>query len=228
MQELFMAKFNQELFDSKAAQYVLGCMMHNPELVYGSDKYILTVDDFNNKVYSIIFGAIYNSAYAGAKRITPVEIDSYLSGYGLQYQLYKDGSGPELAGLIYEITENYDIAQFEFFYGRVKKFTVMRDLRTQGISIDDFYSSDLLNAERVENEFNKMTVKDILDKVRNKIQLIENNNVGKNDESGQSAAIGIRELLSSLAISPETGLPLMGTMINYTTRGARKGKNVFV
>lgn len=217
--------FNQvPLFDPKSAQYVLGCIMHQPNLLYDSDKYILTVDDFNHKIYNIIFSTIYNLSFNGAEKITPPNIDLYLSGYSTQYDIYNNSNGNDLVQLIYEMAADFDISQFDWHYNRVKKFSTLRELQSKGIDIKDFYNPDFLNQEQEDEKFNKITINDILNKIRNKIQLIENHNVSKQESNGQYASRGIRDLVQSLKENPEIGIPLEGAIFNYATRGCRKGK----
>lgn len=220
-----MEKLNQTpLFDKKAAQYVLGCIMHQPDIIYNEDKYILSVDDFADKLYTILFGAIYNLSNNGAKVVTPPNIDLYLSAYPIQYETYTKNDGLTLIQLIYEQTENFDMAQFNLYYERVKKFSTLRELRQKGFDISEFYRTDFLDQDKIEEEFNRLTVSDILNKIRNKIQLVENRNVTKQEATGQYAAKGIRDLMSSLRQNPEVGIPMEGKYVNYATRGCRKGK----
>ena len=220
-----MDKVNQTpLFDPSAAQYVLGAIMHQPNLLYNNDRYIFSVDDFCNKIYNIIFGAVYNLSFNGAEKITPLNIDVYLNAYPSQHDCYNESNGGDLCQLIYEMTEDFDMAQFNLCYDRIKKFSTLRELKSKGFNIDEFYNPNFLNQEEEENKFNKLTVQDILNKIRNKIQLIENRQVTKTESTGQYASKGIRELLSELKEVPEIGIPLEGTLVNYTTRGCRKGK----
>ena len=220
-----MDKVNQTpLFDKKSAQYVLGCLMHQPNILYNEDKYILTVDDFFDKLYSILFAAIYNLSYNGAAKITPPDIDLYLSGYSVQYETYSSASGDTLVKLIYELTEDFDMALFNFHYDRLKKFSTLRELKYKGFDISEFFSADFLNQEKEEEEFNKLTVQDILNRFRNKLQLVENHNITKQESTGQYAAKGIRALMDSLKQNPEVGIPMEGMYVNYATRGCRKGK----
>lgn len=220
-----MDKVNESpLFDPRAAQYILGCIMHQPDLLYADDRYILTIDDFPIKIYEILFGTIYNLSYGGAKNITPLEIDAYLSSFSSQYEYYNNNNGFDLIKLCYDYTIEFDVAQFNLFYDRVKKFSTLRELKTRGISIKEFYNPDFLNQEEEEKKFNNLTINDILNKIRNKIQIVENRNVTKQESTGQYAAKGIRDLVKSLQEMPEVGIPMEGQLVNYTTRGCRKGK----
>ena len=191
-----MSKINQTpLFDPHAAQYVLGCIMHQPGLLYNEDSYILNMDDFHGKVYEIVFGAVYYLSFNGAEKITPANIDLYLSSYPTQHQTYIEANGGDLTSLIYEMTDDFDVAQIKLYYNRVKKFSTLRELKSKGFNVDEFYNPSFLNEEQDEERFNRLTVSDILNSIRNKIQLVENHNVTKQESTGQYAAKGIRGLL---------------------------------
>ena len=220
-----MEKVNQTpLFDPRSAQYVLGCLMHQPDLLLQNDTYILTPNDFTNKLYNIIFGVIYNMAFDGSKIITPIFIDARLCSSTVQHEIFENNSGLELCQLMYELTDNFEITEFNFHYNRLKKFSTLRDLKARGFSIEEFYNPNFLNKEEEDKKFNALTVQDILNKIRNKIQLIENSNSTKQESTGQYAAKGIRDLIKELKTSPEVGMAMEGDLVNYTTRGCRPGK----
>lgn len=221
-----MDKLNESpLFDMVATQYVLGTLMHQPELLTVGDKYILTLDDFNNhKFYSIVFSAIYNSAYNGSSRITPTDIELYLTGYPTQHDIFVNDGGLQLVDLMFERTTEYDINNFEMCYNRVKKFTTLRELKSKGIDITEFYNPNYLNKEQEEQRFNKLSITDIIKTIRDKIQLVESHNLSQKTDNGQYASKGIRELVDGFRQSPEVGIPIEGTIFDYATRGCRKGK----
>ena len=212
------------LFDPVAAQYVLGSLMRDPQILTLQDKYILSIDDFDERVYTILFGAVCELAYQGALSITPQNIDLYLTSFPSQYDYYKNKNGSTLTGLIYQMAENYDEGQFNFYYNRLKKFSALRELRNRGFNVEEFYNPSFLDREEQEARFNKLTVKEILDHFRNKIQLVENRNLTKTEGEGQYASKGIRQLFESLQEVPEMGIEFGGAITDYATRGCRKGK----
>ena len=93
-----MDKLNQNpLFDKVAVGYVFGSIMHDPKiLTLSGDKYLLNEDDFVGKLNKILFGAIWNLSYKGADKISPIDIDIYLTAYDTQYDLYQKENGPLL------------------------------------------------------------------------------------------------------------------------------------
>ena len=78
----------KDLFDTNASLYVLSCLMHKP-LLLQDERYAFTKTDFYKPLQQMIFYAIFNMAQNGVERITPQDIDLYLSHYESQYEFYK-------------------------------------------------------------------------------------------------------------------------------------------
>lgn len=219
-----MNNLNQNpLFDKVAAGYVFGTIMHEPHLLSLNDKYLLNEDDFIGKLNKIIFGAIYNLSHKGAEKITPLDVDVYLASYDVQHQTFVNDGGKDYLDNVYALTEEFSMATFEFQYERVKKFSTLRELRSKGIDVSEFYNPSFINQVEEENRFNALTIEQILSKVRDKVQLVENHNLAIRTE-GKYAFEGVKDLLNSFKVIPELGFRLEGDIFNYATRGARLGK----
>ena len=215
----------KDLFDTNASLYVLSSLMRNP-LLLQDDKYAFVKTDFYKPLQQIVFYAIFNIAQTGVNAITPQDIDIHIKQFDTQYEFYKKNQGFEFVEQCYRTTEGSDIKQFELYYNRLKKFSVLRDLEGIGIDTSQFYDTDkiALNRDLEDEKLNRMSIEEILNTVRNNIVGIENRHVGKDRDSSKSAKEGMRELVQELIKTPEVGLPLDGDIINWVTRGARLGK----
>lgn len=214
----------KDLFDTNASLYVLSSLMHNP-LLLEEDNYCLLKEDFYKPLQQIVFSTIYNLQHQGVEKITPQDIDIYLSQFSSQYDFYKQNKGYEYITQCYQTTEGTDKKQFDIYYQRLKKFSVLRDLEVNGIDTTPFYdpSKDALNRDIEDEKLNNYSIPEIIEKVRNKVSVIES----KHSRSGnisQTADNQMRQLLEELAKCPEVGLPLEGIMVNSACRGARLGK----
>ena len=220
-----MDKLNQNpLFDKIAMGYVFGCIMHQPQLItLCGDKYKLNEDDFVGKLNKILFGAIWNLCYKGAEKVSPLDIEIYLTSFETQHEVFTRENGKDYLDSIFELTEDFNIANFETQYERIKKFSTLRELRMRGIDITEFYNPNFINQAEEETRFNNLTIENILSKVRDRVQLVENNNLAVRTQ-GQYAASGMRDILKELQQAPEVGIRLEGDILNYATRGARLGK----
>lgn len=215
----------KDLFDTNASLYVLSCLMRNP-LLLQNDKYAIVKEDFYKPLQQMVYVTIYNMAQNGVSRITPQDIDLYISQYESQYAFYKQNKGYEFVVQCYQTAEGSDEKQFDTYYNRLKKFSVLRDLESVGIDTTQFYDTekDALNRDLEDEKLNKLSIEAILNAVRSDIVTIENRHVGKEQSSAQDAAQGMRALVKELQANPEVGLPLEGEIVNYACRGARLGK----
>lgn len=215
----------KDLFDTSASLYVLSCLMRDP-LLLQNEKYAFVKTDFYKPLQQMVFYAIYNMAQSGVEKITPQDIDLYLSQYSSQYEFYKQNKGYEFVSQCYQTAEGSDTKQFDAYYNRVKKFAVLRDLESIGIDTTQFYDTtkDALNRDIEDDKLNKLSIEQILNTVRGDVVIIENRHIGKDQSTAQNAAQGMRALVKELQANPEVGLPLEGEIINFACRGARLGK----
>ena len=215
----------KDLFDTNASLYVLSCLMRNP-LLLQEDKYSLVKTDFYKPLQQMIFITIYNMAQNGIEKIVPQDIDLYISQYTSQYEYYKQNKGYEFVMQCYQTAEGSDEKQFDSYYQRLKKFSMLRDLEEIGINTKQFYDTekDALNRDLEDEKLNKISLDEILNTVRSDIITIENKHIGKSTNNVQNASFRMRELVQELQENPEVGLPLEGEIINYACRGARLGK----
>ena len=213
-----------ELYDQSASLYVLSCLMRDP-LLFQDEKFAFVKTDFYKPLQQIVFFAVYNMAQNGAEKITPQDVDTYLSSYESQYAYYKANNGFEFILQCYKTTEGSDRSQFGHYYEILKKFSVLRDLESIGINTSRYFNpSNILNQDAELEKLNKMSIETILNDVRGRIVNIENRHVGKDEGTASNIAAGMRELVNDLKEHPEVGLPLDGEVFNYATRGARLGK----
>lgn len=214
----------EDLFDTSATLYVLSSIMKNP-LLLKNEKYKLTTDDFYKPLQKIIFGAVSNMSDTGMQDINPTSIDLYLTAYPTQYELYKKEKGFEYLLQCSQTVKDEDESQFEFYYNRLKKFSMLRNFKDGGFNISKIYNTNnVLNKEQEDNKLNSMSLKDISNFFTKEIVNIENKHIGKDEQTAQYAAQGLKELIENFEIEPEVGIPFDGDILNDATRGARLGK----
>ena len=215
----------KDLFDSNASLYVLSCLMRKP-LLLRDERYAFVKTDFYKPLQQMVFYAIYNMAQQGVERITPQDIDLYLHQYDSQYTYYKENKGYEFVIQCYQTAEGSDEKQFESYYNRLKKFSMLRDLEGLGIDTTSFYDTnkDALNRDIEDEKLNKMSLVSIPERIRQLLVEVENRHIGKDQGTSQEAHKGLRALVDDLRAKPEVGLPLDGAIVNWAARGARDGK----
>lgn len=210
------------LSDKNAIMNVIGCLIQKP-LLFAEIGNELNVDDFDTKFSKSIYNAIYNLFQLGAEKITIVDIDTYLQQYNAIYANFTAENG------IGYLQDCCDIAQpenFTYYFTRVKKFSVLRKLIKNGISVDDIYPAndfDLKKQKEMLEKFDSMSIQDIFNVIAKRISGIEYDfNIGK--VQSVAADENIKTLKENLKRAPEVGAPLQGDLFNVIARGARKGK----
>ena len=184
----------KDLFDTNASLYVLSCLMHRP-LLLQDERYVFVKTDFYKPIQQIVFYAIFNMAQNGAEKITPQDIDLYLNQYEAQYEFYKKEKGYEFVTQCYQTAEGTDQHQFDFYYNRLKKFSVLRDLEAIGIDTTAFYNTeqDALNRDLEDEKLNKTPLGGLTDRIRELLVEIENRHIGKDQGTSQTASDGMRK-----------------------------------
>jgi replicative DNA helicase len=213
------------LYDSNSTMYVLGAILRKPDLIHES-QYILSTEDFDG-LHQSLFGAIYNLSVQGLTTLTPGDVDLYLRQYSTQYQRYlKENGFQYLQALSEKVDLTFELSQFDLYYNRLKKFTILRDFVRNGIDIKQFYNpdADFMHIDEENEKLNNFEITQIFDTVRQKIAVVEDKNISKTNLKAMHAGTGLKDLVEELAKSPEVGYPLDGDILNFACRGARLGK----
>jgi replicative DNA helicase len=161
----------------------------------------------------------------GAKKITLENIYDFLSSRPKSLAVYKEGKGDEW---LMKIAQNSNISAFDYYYGRLKKFSLLRAYDNCGVDVSDIYDVDnILDTKKKqyqEEVLDNMALEEIADKVEEKIDNIRFQYVDDTFGEARQAAEGIDELIQKFKDHPEVGVPLYGPLVNTVTRGARMKK----
>ena len=211
--------------DNTAIIQVIGAIYNDPKLLDLTDKYIITDQDFDNQFHRIVFGAIYKIHELGAEKITIENISDFLSDRPKYEAIYKSNKGNEW---ILKIVENCTPLSFDYYYGRLKKMSLLRAYDNYGVNVSDIYDPDNIldvkKKQKQEEWLDNASLDDIANLVDAKINNIRMQYV--DDSFGESIPAGtnIKELIDKFKEHPEVGVPMYGPLINTITRGARLKK----
>lgn len=204
---------------------IIGNVYRNPQLLDFSDKYTIIEEDFPDEFHKIAFGAIYKLHELGADKITLENISDFLSSRPKSEAIYKKNKGEEW---LLKITENCLPEAFDYYYGRLKKFTLLRMYDDYGVDVSDIYDTDNIldtkKKQQQEDLLDNSTLEEIANKVEGKIESIRLKYVDDAFGEAVQAGDGIDGLIDKLKEHPEVGVPLYGPLINTVTRGARLKK----
>ena len=216
-----MAKY----VDVPSIVQVIGCVYKSPQLLDYTDKYTITDDDFPDEFHKIVFGTIYKLHELGAERITLNGIADYLSTRPKYEALFIKQKGEEW---LTKAAENSEPSQFDYYYNRMKKMTLLRAFDEHGINVTDIYDPDniidLKLRQKQEDFIDNTSLDGLAQIVQDKIDSIKADYVDGSWGEAYQAADGIEEMLADLEKNPEVGVPLYGPLINSVTRGARLKK----
>lgn len=202
---------------------VLGSLMNNPMLLSETDKYLLEPLDFNYQLDRFIFSAIYNLYLNGAEKIHVADIDNYLKENSLAKKLMEEENG---IGFLQDCETQAETGNFNYYYNKLKKINLVKELQQSKNQIDNIYCEDILNDnyDKINENFEKMQTVDIINILKTNVANLENKYVLNNLAEESKASDGIRDLLVDLKQKPEIGCKLQGDIFNTICRGGRKGK----
>ena len=210
--------------DSTSTLHVLGCLYKYPFLLEQTDKYFFSTGDFVSPFHRVIFSSIGNLITQGMKTIDGIDVENYLSSRPGLHKIFNDNKGH---AFLEEIKDFCDINKFDYYFNRLKKFTLLRAFDNYGINITWFYDTNLLNvadAQAQEDRLDNHSLEEISNLVNQRIEDIKLEFLGRTSTEARHAGDGLLDLLESLKQTPEVGVPLYGPLINTITRGARLKK----
>lgn len=202
---------------------VLGGLMNKPDLLNETDKYFLEPSDFTKQLDRFIFSAIYNLYVNGAEKIHAVDIDNYLKDNVLARQLMEQENGKSF---LQDCEIESEVENFSYYYNKLKKVNLVRELQISKDKIDQIYCEDVLDEKYIEinDRFEKMQTVDIINILKSNVANIENKYVLNNVAEESRPSDTIRQKIKEWKQKPEIGCMLQGDIFNTITRGGRKGK----
>ena len=210
------------LTDRMADRQVIGCLMKNPLLFL---EYMdIYPTDFDEKVIRICFIIIKKLYDEGATVLTPIEVDQEVEKYANSAEIYKRDGGLEFLKTAYELAE---LSNFNMYYTRFKKYSLLRRLKKEKYDISEFYVDDKdiddpLKALNIQEHFDQSSIEEILNAVEGKYNIIRNEFLNGGKMKGDPAE-GISTLIEELQKSPNIGPSLEGKIFSSACRGAREG-----
>ena len=216
---------SSKFVDTTAIMQVIGCIYKHPYLLEQEGKYFFHEEDFTERFHQTLFGSIYNLKMLGANKIDIDDILNYLSTRPTREAEFKVNKGEEYLAKLVDIA---DLSKFDYYYGRMKKMTLLRFYDNSGIDVRDLYDPDnILDIKKKqiqEDWLDNSSLEMIAQKIDDKIEMIKSTCVDNSFGKARHASEGIRGLIDRLKETPEVGVPLYGPLINTVTRGARLKK----
>ena len=211
------------LSDPWVYRQVIGCLMYKPLLFLEYPD--IQPQDFDFKPAKVCLFAIKKLYEAGATVLSPLEVDQEIERSGAAAaQVYKAENGLNF------LKESYEHAQqgnFNVYYERLKKYSLLRKLQKAHYDISSYYMDEknvqdpALEAELIDR-LEKASLEDILNSVEKDYSEIRNEFLNGGRTQGDPAE-GLQQLIEDLRKSPSIGPSLEGQMFSSVCRGARAG-----
>lgn len=215
---------NTSYVDIAAITQVIGCVFNDSSILDDTDKYVIHEEDFTEDFHKIVFGSIYNIHLTGSQVNIDAIID-YLSNRPKFEAVFKVNKGVEY------LLEASQIARkdtFNYYYSRLKKFTLLRAYDRFGIDVSDLYDAkniiDTKKRQAQEDWLDSTSLVEIGNKIDLRIEEIKSKYIEDDLGLAYQAGDGIIELIESFEKTPEAGIPLYGEFMQTVTRGARLKK----
>ena len=177
--------------DKHAIREVLGSFINNPSLI---QQYKLDNSDFPEVFHRLIFAAINNLHKSGIKVIDAVTIDEFLSKYQTQHKIFEKNNGVDFIMSISELANEVNI---QYYYDRLKKFSLLRSYVENGICVDEFFNPDEIDPNEIEKQMEKLdesTTMDIINHFKKKlIKITSPFIINKNRDSKKAGVNGFEQ-----------------------------------
>lgn len=213
----------ETLTDKRAILNTIGCLMLDPTLIDDIDRPLDRTDFDTEILYELIYVAIFNSYMQGVKDIDEFTIDSYLSSYKEQYEIFQANDGLKYLADARELSslDNYD-----YYYHRLRKYSLLRYYEKKGYNTKTIFDPTV-GVEDLTKEmekFDNYTEQDIVGLVETDLVITPTIRYCTNMLTTEiQAADDAMDLIESFMKIPDVGMPLNNDGLTTVTRGARKG-----
>lgn len=185
-----MAKEFPEYCSMEATKEVIGCLMLKPDLL---KTYKIIYTDFTKAIYQYIFIAIEHLYKDKAGDINPILIKEYLQNHPDKYASFTKNNGMEL---LYKLINISNLANFDYHYELLMKFSLLRDLKKSGIDVSYYFEPDevdmKISAEKRER-LEKTSLNDIIAHFKGLFSVISNRFIQDENIDKKKAGVGFME-----------------------------------
>ncbi|MFA7689401.1 MAG: DnaB-like helicase C-terminal domain-containing protein [Bacilli bacterium] len=219
------SKLINKYYDKRAACQVLGTLMKEPYRLKSNEN-ILLKNDFSSGMHEIIFICIYNLTYQDIKQINVSEIESCLATSSpVNYKkIFDDATNVEW---LHKILQDANPLNYGYYYQKLKKMSLLRSYLNQGVIISDILDIDEIDPiikQKQQENFDIMTIEDIIKICDQKIIMAKKDFIVKNNSEARKAGDEAEILYKKMKDSPSYGLGLESQYLNTVIRGMEKQK----
>ena len=191
---------SSKYIDIAAIIQVIGNVYNHPQLLDLTDKYIITDEDFDNMFHKVVFGSILKLYDLGSSKVTIKNILDFLSTRPEYEAIFKANKGEEWLA---RASENADYNSFDYYYGRMKKMSLLRAYDHYGVDVSFLYDPDnILDVKKKqlqEEWLDNSSLTQIADKIDERIDQIKT----ELDQTSSTTKANVDALTSKLNIDKQ-------------------------
>lgn len=210
--------------DTSSIINVIGNIYNKPGLLDRTDKFTITEKDFPEQFHKIVVSSIAHLFERGVREMSLNVIEDFLHQHPKSEACFKSNKGDEW---LLQASQSAKEESFNYYYQRMKKFTLLREFAEAGVDVSGIYDADnILDAKKkqiqeewLDNHTVAEVSQQIIDKINSVVETCVDNTFAEITRPGQ----GLKEYKEQLKLVPAVGLPLYGPIVNTLTRGARLG-----
>lgn len=158
------------LYNPNIASMLIGCLLNNPSLSLRPDTPLTKNDFAPQEFHKVLFVCINHLAKSGVTNITELEIDNFIDNYEAQKEILLDNNYYEYISTVKELA---NLDNFDFYYNTIRKFSLLRELKSKGHDISKYYD-ETEEEEKAQRQLEQWTIKDILDDIDHEASLFRN------------------------------------------------------
>ncbi len=207
------------LYDRNAASALLGCLMKNPALLLNPSFPLYKKDFECVAMHGILFICIRELLEAGTREISALEIDTVAKTNSQYYDILVQN---DYIGYIDAIKELANHNNFEYFYTVVRKYSLLREMKENGISITDFFDPITGQATNLE-KFESITLEEMVARVNNIVSNLRNKYDVRFVRNQISVGEDTEGLLEFFEKAPAFGACLQSGVLSTIVQGWNRG-----
>lgn len=206
------------LYNENMACMLLGSIFKQTDLLF-QPNYPLDKTDFEeNQFHRIMFVVAVKLGENGIKEVTPIEAENFLKSYPSQLEIANDSNFFEFIETTKELSSQ---GNYELYYNTIRKFSLLRELKAQGIEINRWYDGP--TEVEANAKLNQFTIKDILSELENSQAKLRSKYDVDFVREEECAGSNIEELLAEFDEAPAFGAFRSSPYLTQLFMGLNKG-----
>lgn len=212
-------------YDSAAAIQVIGSILNRPELLDDDGQYTFHEHDFANEFHRVIFGTAYELYNSGSTKLNRKLFEDYLRDKPKSLAIYKANNGAEW---VHKAYVNAEVMNFDYYYQRLKKMSLLRAYDDVGMDVSFIYDPDnFLDTKKKQEQdesFDKQPIEEVASLIENRILSIKPEIIDADEDESCQLGNGLENLIEDLRVSPAIGYEMYDAFSSKVSMGARLGK----